>query len=70
MNNTFENGILTIFPEGSIDTNNAEQFGAEVAKIRTEHPDGKLVLDLDELKYISSAGLRQILKLKKKGGSL
>ncbi|MBQ1482045.1 MAG: phosphotransferase [Erysipelotrichaceae bacterium] len=66
MNNTFENGILTIFPEGSIDTNNAEQFGAEVAKIRTEHPDGKLVLDLDELKYISSAGLRQILKLKKK----
>ena len=66
MKNTFENGILTIFPENSIDTNNAEAVGAEIAAIRTEHPEGKLVLDMDDLRYISSAGLRQILKLKKK----
>ncbi len=66
MKNTFENGILTIFPEGSIDTNNAEAVGAEIAAIRAEHPEGKLVLDMDDLRYISSAGLRQILKLKKK----
>lgn len=66
MKNTFENGILTIFPENSIDTNNAEAVGAEIAAIRAKHPEGKLVLDMDDLRYISSAGLRQILKLKKK----
>ena len=66
MKNTFENNVLTIFPEGNIDTANAEQVGKEIETIRNIHPAGQLVLDLDELKYISSAGLRQILKLKKK----
>lgn len=66
MKNTFENDVLTIYPEGNIDTNNAEAFGAEVEEIRNQYPNGSFVLDLEELKYISSAGLRQILKLKKK----
>jgi len=66
MNSTFENNVLTIYPEGNIDTSNAEQVGAEFDEIRAKNPDGKLVLDLENLKYISSAGLRQILRLKKK----
>ncbi len=66
MRSTYDNGILTIYPEGSIDTGNAEQVGKEIADIREQHPDGTLVLDLEKLSYISSAGLRQILKLKKK----
>lgn len=66
MNSTFENNVLTIYPEGNIDTSNAEQVGAEFDEIRSKNPDGKLVLDLENLKYISSAGLRQILRLKKK----
>lgn len=66
MRSTYENGILTIYPEGSIDTGNAEQVGSEIAEIRAKYPDGALVLDLEQLTYISSAGLRQILKLKKK----
>ena len=66
MKSTFENDVLTIYPEGNIDTANAEQVGKEIEEIRNTHPTGQLVLDLDELKYISSAGLRQILKLKKK----
>ncbi len=66
MRNTYENGILTVYPEGSIDTGNAEQVGKEIEEIREQHPDGTLVLDLEQLNYISSAGLRQILKLKKK----
>ena len=66
MKSTFENNILTIYPEGTLDTNNADQFGEEVAKIREAYPEGQLVLDLDDLTYISSAGLRQILKLKKR----
>ncbi|MBR3006399.1 MAG: anti-sigma factor antagonist, partial [Erysipelotrichaceae bacterium] len=66
MKSTFENNILTIYPEGTLDTNNADQFGEEVAEIRETYPEGQLVLDLDDLTYISSAGLRQILKLKKR----
>ncbi|MCR4854722.1 MAG: anti-sigma factor antagonist [Erysipelotrichaceae bacterium] len=61
-----ENGILTIHLEGAFDTENAEAVGAEIQKIRDEHPDGSLVIDADDLRYISSAGLRQILRLKKK----
>ena len=70
MKNTFENNTLTIFPEGNIDTANAEAVGKQIETIRASHPEGQLVLDLDELKYISSAGLRQILKLKKKENDL
>ena len=39
MKSTFENNILTIYPEGTLDTNNADQFGEEVAKIRETYPD-------------------------------
>lgn len=70
MKNTFKDDTLTIFPEGNIDTTNAEAVGKQIEEIRAGHPEGKLVLDLDELKYISSAGLRQILKLKKKENDL
>lgn len=66
MNYNFENNVLTIFLGGNIDSNNAESVGEEIDKIRQENPNGKLVLDLEELKYISSAGLRQVLRLKKK----
>ena len=66
MNSTFENNVLTIYPEGNIDTSNAEAVGAEIDEIRNNNPGGKMVLDLENLKYISSAGLRQILRLKKK----
>ena len=66
MNSKFENGVLTIFLEGNVDTNNAEQVGADIDLIRSKNPDGALILDLENLKYISSAGLRQILRLKKK----
>ena len=66
MNNKFENNVLTIYLEGSIDSNNAEEVGNDIDQTRSEHPDGDLVLDLENLRYISSAGLRQVLRLKKK----
>ena len=66
MNSTFENNVLTIYPEGNIDTTNAEEVGKEFEEIRAAHPEGAVVLDMDNLKYISSAGLRQILKFKKR----
>ena len=67
---TFEDEVLTICPSGSIDTTNAEFFGKEVDDIINEHPYKQLILNLDELEYISSAGLRQILRLSKKDRNL
>jgi len=70
MEHKFENEILTIYLEGSVDSNNAEDVGSTIESIRNENPTGKLVLDLESLNYISSAGLRQILRLKKKEADL
>lgn len=66
MKNTFENNVLTIYLEGNVDTSNAEQVGQEIDEIRAANPEGSFVLDMENLKYISSAGLRQILRLRKK----
>lgn len=70
MQSTLENGVLTIYPEGRIDTNNAAEAQAEFAKIVGENEFKELVLDFDGLSYLSSAGLRVILKLKKENPSL
>ena len=70
MNSNYENDVLTIYLEGNVDTTNAEQIGQEIDEIRSNHPCGKLILDLQDLHYISSAGLRQILRLKKKEADL
>jgi len=44
---------------------NAGEAEAELLQIRQEHPQGKLVFDFAELVYISSAGLRVLLKCAK-----
>lgn len=66
MKNKFENNTFIAYLEGHIDTNNAEQVGEEVNTLLAEHPGSFLCLDCENLTYISSAGLRQILKLRKK----
>ncbi|MBR1444746.1 MAG: phosphotransferase [Firmicutes bacterium] len=48
---------------GRIDSNNAKQFESEILSEYGKH--GDLVLDAKELEYISSAGLRVLLKLRK-----
>ena len=70
MQSTLENGILTIYPEGRIDTNNAAGTQAEFAGIVGENEFKELILDFDGLSYLSSAGLRVMLKLKKENPSL
>ncbi len=50
---------------GRIDTNNAEKVEADINK-EIEGFAGDLILDAQELEYISSAGLRVIMRLKKK----
>ena len=56
---------LTVFLTGQIDSNNAPETEAELAKLREQYSPGSIVIDCEKLKYISSAGLRMILRTKK-----
>ena len=60
-----ENGVLTLSLEGRLDTNTAPELEKEIGVELTD--DVKtLILDLKELEYISSAGLRVLLAAQKK----
>ena len=50
---------------GRIDTTNAEEIEESINK-QIENFEGQLILDARELEYISSSGLRIIMRLKKK----
>ena len=67
MKTTIDNNTLTLFLEGRIDTNNAVQIEQEIFSAvggKTED----IVLDAENLEYISSAGLRVLMKLRKSIG--
>lgn len=65
MTSKVENGVLTIELSGRIDTSNAAEVEAELLKITGENTFNSLVIDIQEVPYISSAGLRVMLKLRK-----
>ena len=54
--------ILTICPEGQMDSGNASVVRQKLTAVREEFPQGQVVFDLDRLDYISSAGLRILLR--------
>ena len=51
--------------DGRIDTNNATECGEQIMKAVAENPSLPVTVDCDGLNYISSAGLRNLMKLKK-----
>ena len=65
MDSKNENGTLTVFLSGRIDSSNADAKEKEISDIRSANAHETLVLDTDDLEYISSAGLRIVLRLKK-----
>ena len=67
MNITYrvDKDILYIAVEGRIDASNAAAAEEKIFSIKKENPGKHTVLDADKLEYISSAGLRVILKLRK-----
>ena len=67
MNVTYriDKDILYIALEGRIDASNAAQAEERIFSIKGENPDKHTVVDADNLEYISSAGLRVILRLRK-----
>ncbi len=60
-----EKDVLYIAIEGRVDTSNALEVEGKLFNIKNDNPDKHVVLDADKLAYISSAGLRVILKLRK-----
>ncbi len=65
MEHKLENGVLTLFFKGDLNSSNSEQIEEEIEKILGANKFQSIVLDFAELRYISSAGLRIILKIKK-----
>ena len=69
MNSRYDNGVLTLFLEGHIDSSNAAKFENEAITELNNYPGAEVILDCDKLEYISSAGLRVVLKIKKLRGA-
>ena len=59
-----ENGIVTFFAEGQLDTTTFSDFEAALTPYLTNQAN--LVLDFEALEYLSSAGLRVILRAQQK----
>lgn len=66
MNHTSDNGILTVWLEGTIDSTNAPGIGEKLQDLLAQTPHKALVLDVGAVKYLSSAGLRVILSVRKR----
>ena len=65
MNGTMEQNVLKLEFSGHIDSSNAPAAEAEaLAQIEAQPHEG-LILDCQDLTYISSAGLRVVLHLRK-----
>ena len=66
MKSNKDNESLSIFFEGEINSFNSDEIEKEIEAITSKETFKTLYLDFTHLKYISSAGLRILLKLKQK----
>ena len=64
MKTTLENNVLTVYLGGEINSYNADNIEKEIRETLEKQSFEKLVLDFSSVSYISSAGLRIVLKLK------
>ena len=65
VNYRIDKEILYIAVEGRIDASNAAEAEENIFNIKNANPGKHIVIDADKLEYISSAGLRLILRLRK-----
>ena len=70
MNKNLNGGVLTVFLSGHIDSSNANETEKEIMQDVARCEYDSLVLDLKDLEYISSAGLRILLKLRKQNPTM
>lgn len=66
MKNKVDSGVMTVYLTGKIDSSNSEAIDREIAGVLSSAEHNDLVIDMEGLDYISSAGLRVMLKLRKK----
>ncbi len=66
----WDNDIFTVFLEGRIDSGNSIDVENEIRDAMGDRKASSVVLDASALDYISSAGLRVILRLRKENPSL
>ena len=64
MKYTLDNGVLVLYLQGELNSYNADGVEKEINSTLTDKSFDKLVLNFENMRYISSAGLRVILKLK------
>ena len=64
MRSVIEHNTLTIFFEGELNSSNAEDVEKEIEGLVSKGGFGAIKLDFNDLTYISSAGLRIIVRLK------
>lgn len=62
---TVNGNTLTVKVEGRVDSTSAPTLESEIFNLINSNPCDKVVLDAEKLEYISSAGLRVVLKVKK-----
>lgn len=70
MKSKLENNTLFLYLEGRVDSNSAPQVQAEIDEEIAKYPHENLVINAKELEYISSAGLRVVLRLKQQDKTL
>ena len=70
MKSEIRNNWLIFYWEGRIDTNNAADVEKEILEIYEKNKNLGIIIDAKELTYISSAGLRILMKLRKEAGSV
>ena len=58
--------LLTIFLNGRIDSNSSAELDSKITEALEKFPNEDVILNAEKLEYISSAGLRVLLKLQKK----
>ena len=70
MNSRVDGNTVIAELSGKIDSTNAPQLEQELEEILRTHEESVLALDADSLEYISSAGLRVLMKIRKNQGGL
>lgn len=66
MNHTLENETLTIFLEGELNTFSADGVEKEIEALLSQGGFKAIRLDFSDVVYISSAGLRIIVRIKQR----
>ena len=70
MRTDLKNNLLTLYLEGRIDSNRAAETEAAMLEAIRKYPEADIILDTENLEYISSAGLRALMALRKHSENL